>query len=494
MKIGKQVAKGTSKGVVGVVESMVSLLSALMAAALILYGGYALYDSLYIQNKAFASSWDLQKYRPEAVDGSGSLASALADQNEDYRGWLTVYNTGIDYPVMQGSDDLYYSSHDVFKKSSLTGSLYLAAANSADFSDNYNLVYGHHMDASALFGNLDLYLKDGYAAEHRNGVLVSREAVFDLDVFAVVETDAYNNVIYKAGERDLVQLVAEVASGNAYYDAAVAESATKVLAMSTCESAETNGRLVVFASMTQRDLGAGADKDAPAATKATATPKARTTAKTPKATTVQTPGSAPVATNAGEPSGSDGVTTVLYGDAPDADAAADDGENAMAAQVEQDAQSQPEQILDDANPLAEGLRPTGASTESAWALLNLLCALISLFMVLPLGSLRAKYRRGKNMSAANEQGCSYDRARFNRRLALGTGLEVVLAIGALIAFFLTADLTAPMVLIDKWTLLMLLFPVASVIVDVRLARYRSKLDGSDGDDNGAAPQRQVAGA
>ncbi len=66
------------------------------------------------------------------------------------------------------------------KESSLTGAIYLAAGNAPDMSDSYNLIYGHHMDNGAMFGGLDRYRARSYFESHREGILVSQSAVYDL--------------------------------------------------------------------------------------------------------------------------------------------------------------------------------------------------------------------------------------------------------------------------------------------------------------------------
>ena len=129
-----------------------------LAAALIVYSGYVVYDTNYIEKQAF-NSVDLLQYRPAIIDNAGAAldANTLASINPDYRGWLTMYDTNIDYPVMQAEDDVYYVSHDIYRRASLSGAIYMAAANSRDARDNYNLLYGHHMDNGSMFGGLDLY-------------------------------------------------------------------------------------------------------------------------------------------------------------------------------------------------------------------------------------------------------------------------------------------------------------------------------------------------
>ena len=87
----------------------VTLLSGLLAAVLILYSGYVLYDTFNIQQQASSSAWDLVQFKPELLsnEGASPATSELAAINQNYRAWLTVYDTAIDYPVVQGPDDQY---------------------------------------------------------------------------------------------------------------------------------------------------------------------------------------------------------------------------------------------------------------------------------------------------------------------------------------------------------------------------------------------------
>ncbi|MBR0206686.1 MAG: sortase [Clostridia bacterium] len=264
--------------------SLISLLSGLLAAALILYSGFVLYNTMYTQEQA-KSSWDLLQYKPQIIgdapapEDGGNLLSQI---NPDYRAWLTVYDTNIDYPVMQGVDNLYYASHDIYgKEVTLTGSIYLAAGNQPNFTDSYNVIFGHHMDNGAMFGGLDLYGEKeadtheivavdlSYFNAHREGILVSRSAVYDLYAFAFVKTDAYQDRIYNVGNRmdDVLAFlrgnVTEADPAGAeysedtevlYLDEAPLVGADKIVALSTCASANTNGRLVVMYVANRRNL------------------------------------------------------------------------------------------------------------------------------------------------------------------------------------------------------------------------------------------------
>ena len=246
--------------VAAVGNTIVSLVTGLLAAFLILYSGYVLYDTFYTQNQAFTSSAELLQYKPENLTELSSGLTPLSGQenlsaiNNDYRAWLTVYDSRIDYPVLQGPDDVYYADHDVFGNGSITGAIYMAAASSPDFSDNYNIVYGHHMDNGAMFGELDRFREAGYFSSHRDGILMTDTGIYDLKIFAAIDTDAYEAKVYTVGNRDLAEILDYIRETAIQSDMSAAQGASKILGLSTCSSRDGTSRLVVFATMTPRQL------------------------------------------------------------------------------------------------------------------------------------------------------------------------------------------------------------------------------------------------
>lgn len=635
-------------------NTLVSLLSGLLAAAMILYSGFVLYDTFYTQNAAYSSGLDLLQYKPEIIEEGltpTSGAETLAAVNNEYRAWLTLYDTNIDYPVMQHDNDLYYASHDVYGKTSLTGAIYLAARNSADLSDSYNLIYGHHMDNGAMFGALDAYLAADYRNGHREGMLVGSSGVFDLRVFAVVDTDAYESAIYTVGDRmdEVIAFLRDPGDTTTvrYFDSAALEGAEKIVALSTCAAANTNGRLVVFATMTRRPMitvsavGYTGMYDARPHELESVTPSitagttvsystddgmtwstarpTRTGAGTAhvlikvsndyygEATTEAeiTVAPAPVTVTANDASKTYGtgdpnfaatvsgllddyaiVYTVsrpgagtdedagLYSDAvvPTGDAVqgnyvvtyvpanfviirnpggpvtnpTDEGGNGDDDNGGGNGGGDggEEEILDDINdfrtPLANfinSFNPTIGPATPAWALVNLISLILTVYLLFPLLHLGDKFGRVRLMRSVNiakeelreaeelfdeqqleklriERQAVIDKARaagldeeaaireaeargfvevtedefstaveylyykvkkFLRRFRTGIVLEFIDAAVALIVFMLTEDMRLPMILIDKWTPLMILFLAFCWVTDVRLARYREKV-------------------
>ena len=95
----------------------------------------------------------LAELRGETPEGAEQLASI----NEDYRAWLTIDGTSIDYPVVQGKDNQHYAAHDFYGNDSTTGIVFLAAENRGNLFDSYNVLYGQYTDSGAMFGLLDRF-------------------------------------------------------------------------------------------------------------------------------------------------------------------------------------------------------------------------------------------------------------------------------------------------------------------------------------------------
>ena len=151
-------------------DRIISVIVGLLILVMLLYGGYSLWDTAMLYRGAFTSS-DLMKYKPADTEEGGPTLQELQKINPDVRGWLTVDDTHIDYPVVQGKTDMEYVNKDVYGEFSLSGSIFMDSRNSADFSDNYTLIYGHHMANGAMFGDITSFVEQKYFDAHKTGRL-----------------------------------------------------------------------------------------------------------------------------------------------------------------------------------------------------------------------------------------------------------------------------------------------------------------------------------
>ena len=204
-------------------------------------GVYCIYDSAYLYNNA--TDKGAMRFKPDfsSDDAALTLPDSIA--------WITLDDTTIDYPIMQGKDNLEYIDKNPYGEYSLSGSIFLDSRNSADFTDDYSLVYGHHMEGGLMFGSLDKFFEEEYLKTHRTGKLMTKDTMYELDIFAVIHVLSTDSMIFDPGEHpaeDVWDYMKENAS--LYFE----PKEGRLLALSTCTDNIPDNRSVVFCTIRKK--------------------------------------------------------------------------------------------------------------------------------------------------------------------------------------------------------------------------------------------------
>ena len=210
---------------------------------------YAMIDAVMIYNGANDSG--IMKYKPAAGN-----TEELRELSADAVAWITVDGTRIDYPVMQGKTNAEYLNRNPYGEFSLSGSIFLDSRNDSSFRDPYSLVYGHHMEYGAMFGALDKYKDKTYFDAHRTGSLtVVNGEEYHIKFFAVCKAQATEKVIFDPPKSNNQALLEYLNKHAVIYDPRGVSASSKLIALSTCQSAESNERMIVFGVLTLQDQG-----------------------------------------------------------------------------------------------------------------------------------------------------------------------------------------------------------------------------------------------
>ena len=124
----------------------------------------------------------------------------LLKTNGDVIAWIYGANTHINYPVVQGSDNDYYLRHLLDGTWNDNGSIFMDCANSADFSDQNSLIYGHNMTSGAMFSNLVKYKQQAYYDQHPYLYMLTPQQSYKLHLFAGVIVDASGYILDGNGQ------------------------------------------------------------------------------------------------------------------------------------------------------------------------------------------------------------------------------------------------------------------------------------------------------
>lgn len=94
----------------------------------------------------------IQILRPNIHQNSKTDANEknLREVNSDYKMWISIPNTNVNYPVVQGKDNEFYLHNNFYKEKSDSGTLFIDYRNNIDLDKNI-IIYGHNMKNGTMF-------------------------------------------------------------------------------------------------------------------------------------------------------------------------------------------------------------------------------------------------------------------------------------------------------------------------------------------------------
>ena len=171
--------------------------------------------------------------------------------NDEFKGWLLVDDTAIDYPIVQAENNTYYLKHDFYKDMNHVGALFIDYR--IDQMAENIIIYGHNLNNGEMFSELTAYKDEAFARLHRKINLQwnEEERVYRIDYICVIEdsgeeADHINNLMATQSseirntflasiqEKSLIRFVDEENNGN------------ELLILCTCDK-NSNQRLLIVA-------------------------------------------------------------------------------------------------------------------------------------------------------------------------------------------------------------------------------------------------------
>lgn len=228
-------------------DKVVNCIIWVLICILLLYSGLGLWDTYSVYRGAENSEL-IYKYKPSG-EGANPSPKELQKLNPDVCAWLTVDNTKIDYPIVQGKTNMEYINKAVDGSFSLSGSLFLDYRNERNFHDFYSLIYGHHMAGNVMFGILPSFQKKEFFESHTSATLFLPDSTKKIEIFACVYTDAYDSIVFnpKCNDADArTKVLNRIREKAVRYRDTELKDGDRIVGFSTCYNTTTNGRIIVF--------------------------------------------------------------------------------------------------------------------------------------------------------------------------------------------------------------------------------------------------------
>ena len=239
------------KKIVWIMNELINIFVLLVILLLLTFSCYAIWDSGQVHSAASSANYEI--YKPTIETETASFADLRAI-NPDVFAWLTVYGTNIDYPVVQGDDNIKYVNTDAKGNHSLSGAIFLDYRSGPNFSDFSSILYGHHMENQVMFGEISLFTDKSYFDARRYGALYIDGQEHGLEFFAFVHADAYDFDVFRVKiiEPEEKQAYLDLLTEQAIHLRADVPVTTedRIILISTCSSDSTNGRDILVAKIT----------------------------------------------------------------------------------------------------------------------------------------------------------------------------------------------------------------------------------------------------
>lgn len=228
----------------------------LLALLVILFiATYALYDTTRVNEEADPAKYST--YKPTTEEGQKSFEELRA-MNPDVMGWLTIYGTSIDYPIVKAQKDNFeYLSKDVEKNWTTSGSLYVDVSNQWNFQDFNTIIHGHHMADHKMFGDLDLFTEATYFNEHQYANLYYDGQNHGVELFAILTIDAYNPIVHSTNlttdeaKQEFLNRIQQDKLLSRNLDITMDDH---LVTMTTCNLTETNGRFTLVGKILDHEV------------------------------------------------------------------------------------------------------------------------------------------------------------------------------------------------------------------------------------------------
>ena len=179
----------------------------------------------------------------------------LISLNSDTIGWIRVWGTDINYPVVQTNDNSFYLTHSFDKSYNKAGWIFVDYTNSS-IKDNQldanTVIYGHNRQNKSMFGTLSNTLKENWRDVEKNRYInfSTREESMLWEVCSTYTIDSeyyYIRTSFTTDE-DYEEFLKTIKARSIYNFNINVTTEDRILTLSTCTNIG-EGRTVVHAKL-----------------------------------------------------------------------------------------------------------------------------------------------------------------------------------------------------------------------------------------------------
>jgi len=183
---------------------------------------------------------------PQGAEQTAETKPDLSEINPDYIGWIRVEGTDVDYPVVQGTDNVKYLNTTFTGTRNPSGAIFMDSRNTSGFY-GFSLIHGHNMRDGSMFGGLyhllDIELDSDMQQTLPKIIIFTPEnIILTFQIFTVRRTTENDAVFMlpEQGHGAVSEYFARYGFSN--------DELQNILVLATCTTGSRDERLLVMAT------------------------------------------------------------------------------------------------------------------------------------------------------------------------------------------------------------------------------------------------------
>ena len=174
--------------------------------------------------------------------------------NSDYKFWIEIENTNVNYPVVQTNDNTTYLKKDFYQKDSSSGAIFLDHRNNIK-EDFNNLIYGHNMKNKTIFNNVENYKKEDFFKANNKITIADDKYKYTYEVFSVyladgnIDASTHTDVNSSMDTTEIQSYIDSIKTKSLHKTNIEVTPYDKILSLVTCSYESSDMRTIVHAKL-----------------------------------------------------------------------------------------------------------------------------------------------------------------------------------------------------------------------------------------------------